>query len=350
MLVWWWARACVCSHCCPTLRTHNLRKLCSLNHLLPAALPSWDGTEWTKTSWGRRDPLWARRKVTCDLLEDVHQGDLAVLTLSPTTLHAHPDTSTHLTEGQIPYHHEILHRKWRHSCLAAWTASSLIFQVWAVSVSGRNKWVTQIIPNCPYKVCTPMNTDMHMYQQHRRLVTPSGCMALIHNIPPYIYPFPLTLSSPCLSLLVMEADLGVPVPVIFHPRQKKLPVVSGKVVTAPDLRLPFPTQECRAWDLLGNQPSHRWERPPTLMCAHHMGHFIYIAGSTHLYLVCLRGHHGIRKLKMKMEYNVWKLRGGYEWKLRRLEVTLGLAWLCDHECWSLLLWEKRTRNSGHLWI
>lgn len=54
-----------------------------------------------------------------------------------------------------------------------------------------------------------------------RLVILSGCMPLTHKFSPYLSPCPLTLSLPCLHLLVMETDLGAPVPVIFYPRQKK---------------------------------------------------------------------------------------------------------------------------------
>lgn len=46
---------------------------------------------------------------------------------------------------------------------------------------------------------------------------------------------------------------------------------------------------------------------PLPSCAHHMGHFIYIAGSTHLYLVRLRGHPRL-ELKKRVEEKCMKFK------------------------------------------
>lgn len=314
----------MCSHCCPTLRTHSLRKLCALNHLLPAPLPSWNGTEVCQSGQldknllsQKRHPLtWQRGR-------------------SPPTMgYCTGNGGTALWQPELPHH-------------LFFKSELFLFQEGA-------KESLKLYPTVPIRCAHQWTLMCTCISNTRvRLVIPSGCMPLIHKIPPYISPCPLTpltLSPPCLHLPVMEADLGVPVPVIFHPRQKIISAVSRKVVTAPKSWAPFPSAGVQSLYLLGNQPSHRWERPPALMCAHHMGHFIYIAGSTHLYLVCLRGHHGIRKLKMKMEYNVWELSGGIWVKAEEAggnsRACLAVwPWMLESPAVS-----KRTTSWGHLWI
>lgn len=236
VLVWQWSRAWMCSHCCPTPRTRNLRKLCALDHLPPAPLPSWDGTEDCQS--GQLDEiLWSQKRLTVGQTAKSPAVSLRACTRESSkpshpvpAFSADPDTFTRLTEGQTPYHHGILHRKWiLHSCLAIWTASSLIIHVWAVCQLFRKE---QRSSNKSYTTvpirCAPQWTLMCTYISNTRvrLVIPSGCRPLIHKIPPYISPCPLTPSPPCLCLLVMETDLGVPVPVIFYPRQKKISAVS----------------------------------------------------------------------------------------------------------------------------
>lgn len=85
---------------------------------------------------------------------------------------------------------------------------------------------------------------------------------------------------------------------------------------------------------------------PLPSCAHHMGHFIYIAGSTHLYLVRLRGHPRL-ELKKGWKKNVWSLRRremSEKW-VRRLSLLGCVAINAGMSCC-----KQTARSWVHLWM